>query len=773
MSEPDTLLPPPHAGLSPRRRMIAAGLYLSVGALAAYITWLDHLVTRELVERRWSAPAQVYARPVELYAGLPLSAGAIEQDLKQLGYRRSSEPAEPGTYRRRGSRLDVHLRRVRFGDEVREAQRLRVVAGRDGISTLASEGGREVSTARLDPKPIGTLFPVHGEDRIVTAPDEVPALLPEALKIVEDRDFEAHWGIDLQAIVRAAWANLRAGRVAQGGSTLTQQLVKSVFLEKRRTFRRKAREALMAVLVDARFEKAEIMNAYINEVYLGQDGARAIHGFGLASRFYFAKPLAELDLAESALLVGLVRGPSYYNPRAHPRRAKERRDFVLTQLAQLEVISERDAHAAMKRPLGIAPRVAAGAQYAAYLDFVRRTLRRDYREHDLKQAGLQIFTNLDTRAQMLAERAMSEELASLDRRMKSGQRPVEGALVLTVPQSGEVIALVGARNGQVSGFNRALDAMRPIGSLAKPFVYLAALESGRYHAASIIHDEPVEVRLRNGESWRPQNYDREMLGALPVLRALAESRNLATVQLGLDVGLSPIARTFQTLGLEREPSRVPALLLGAVELTPIEVAQLYNTLANGGFYAPLRAVRTVVAADGRVLTASPLEVTAAADPAAVYQLNRMLVEVMTHGTGHAAAERLPSDLITAGKTGTSSDFRDSWFAGFSGSHLAVVWLGHDDNSPTGLSGSRGALPVWAAVMGDVSTRSWQAPVPESLAETWVEYSSGLATEPGCADDVIGIVVPRGTRLELLDGCRESEFDYFADRFIDWWREATR
>ncbi|MGQ0835427.1 MAG: penicillin-binding protein 1B [Gammaproteobacteria bacterium] len=762
-----------YARLSSRRRLIAASLYVLVAGAAVYIAWLGHIVTREFEGRRWTVPAQVYAQPLELYPGLSLSADAIEQELKRLGYRRASDPVEPGTYRRRGSRVDVMLRKARFADEVRDAQPLRIVADERGIMSLQGRDGEDQTVVRLDPLLIGSLFPVHGEDRIVVGPDEVPPLLPQALKIVEDRNFDSHNGIDLRAILRAAWVNLRAGKVEQGGSTLTQQLVKSFFLDEQRTFRRKAREAAMAVILEGRFEKAEIMNAYVNEIYLGQDGNRAIHGFGLASRFYFGKPLAELELPELALLVGIVRGPSYYNPRAHPKRAKERRDFVLERLAKFEVIPEKDAKTAIKQPLGVAPRGKGSGQYLAYLELVRRTLRRDYREEDLTQEGLQIFTSLDPRVQAAAERAIDEQLVRLDRRQKSKKRPLEGALVVTTPQSGEVVALVGGRQMRLTGFNRALDAKRSIGSLAKPIVYLAALESGRYHAASLVYDEPVEVRLRNGEHWRPQNFDQETLGPLPVVRALAESRNLATVQLGLDVGLAAVAEKFNTLGLDREPARVPALLLGAAELAPIEVAQVYNALANGGFHTPLRAVQAVKTSEGRTLKAFSLEVTTAADPAAVYQLNRMLAEVMTHGTGRAAAARLPAGLITAGKTGTSSDFRDSWFAGFSGSHLIVVWVGHDDNSPTGLTGSQGALPVWSTVMREIGPRSWDAAMPETLEEAWVEYSSGLATEPGCAEDVIGIAVPRGTQLDFRDGCDAPGFDYFAERLIDWFRGAAR
>lgn len=746
-------------------------LLIVLAAAAAFLAWLDFVITSQFEGRRWTVPAQVYAQPLELHPGLALSANGFEQELKRLGYR-ASRVAQSGSYRRRGTHIDVNLRKARFADRQREAQPLRVVADARAIVSLQDPVGRDLPAFRLDPLLIGSLFPVHGEDRIVVAPDEVPPLLPAALKVIEDRDFDSHHGISFWAIGRAAWANLRAGTVKQGGSTLTQQLVKSYFSDERRTLRRKAGEAVMAVLLEGHYEKAEILNAYVNEIYLGQDGGRAIHGFGLASRFYFGKPLNELELAEIALLVGIVRGPSYYNPRAQPERAKERRDFVLKRLVEFEVVPEQDGAAAMKQPLGVVARGADG-YYPAYLEFVRRTLRQDYREEDLAQAGLRIFTSLDPRVQATAERALDEELARLDRQQKAKERLLEGALIVTTPPSGEVVAIVGGRQTRLGGFNRALDARRPIGSLGKPIVYLAALETGRYHAASLLYDEPIEVRHGNGRPWRPQNFDHQSLGPMPLVRALAESRNLATVQLGLDVGVEAVARKFTALGLDREPAPVPALLLGAVELAPIEVAQLYNALANGGTHTPLHAVQAVITSEGGVLRAFPQEASAAADPGAVYQLNRMLIEVMTHGTGRAAAMQLPAGLVTAGKTGTSSGFRDSWFAGFSGSHLAVVWIGHDDNTPTGLTGSRGALPVWSKVMSGIETRSWAAPMPKTLDETWIEYTSGLVTEPGCADDVIPIVVPDGTQIDARHFCGAPRLDYLGRRLAEWWRGITQ
>jgi penicillin-binding protein 1B len=753
-----------------RRRVVVRALLIVLAVALIYIGWLDYVITSQFRDRGWTVPTQVYAKPLELRPGIPLPAKDVAKELERLGYRESAT-ATPGTYRRQGSKFDIVLRKARFADRIRAATWIRVVADARAIESLQDANGRDLRNIALEPPLIGNLHPVHGEDRIIVAPDEIPPLLPAALKAIEDRNFDRHAGVDLKAILRAAWVNLRAGRIEQGGSTLTQQLVKSYFLDQRRSLTRKAREAVMAVLLERRFDKTLLMSGYINEIYLGQDGDRAIHGFGLASRFYFGKPLDELELAEVALLVGIVRGPSYYSPRAQAERAMARRNFVLAELAELQVVTAKEAAVAAKTPLGVVPRTARGF-YPAYLEYVRRELRRDYDDEDLNRAGLTVFSSLDPRVQAAAERAVEQELAKLDARRKSTKRSLETALVVTLPDSGEVVAMVGGRRPQAAGFNRALNAKRPIGSLVKPIVYLAALETGRYHAASPLNDGPVEVRMKNGQNWRPRNLDRQMLGPVPLVRALADSRNLATVQLGLEVGLAPVAQKFRALGLDREPAEVPSLLLGAVELAPVEVAQIYNAFASGGTHRPLSAVQGVTTSDGSRLKAKPREVRAAADASAVYQLNRMLAEVMIRGTGRAGAARLPAGLVTAGKTGTSSDLRDSWFAGFSGSHLVVAWVGHDDNAPTGLTGSQGALPLWSNAMSAIAQRSWQAPMPAKLEEAWIDYATGLVPpDPACAQEMIPVAVPQGTLLEYTSECYPAEFD-FVERVRNWWQRLS-
>jgi penicillin-binding protein 1B len=731
---------------------VLIGSAVLIVLFSAYFFYLDRSVTEQFQGTRWTLPAQVFAAPLELYVGAPLPMNDLLEELARLRYRPAQTLERPGTYRRQDARIDIALRATRFADESRRAGIITVMAGAHAIEALRDAAGHDMPILRLDPLLIGSIFPTHGEDRIVVSPAEVPVLLPAALKAVEDRKFNSHHGVDPEAMLRALWVDLRAHQIAQGGSTLTQQLVKSYFLDSRQTMGRKAREALMAIALEMHFTKADLMNAYINEIYLGQDGDRAVHGFGLASQFYFGKPLSELDLSELSLLVAIVRGPSYYDPRHHPDRALARRNLVLKLMADLNVISAQDAANAAARPLGVTTR-AAGAYYPAYLDFVRRTLRRDYRDTDLTQEGLKIYTSLEPRAQDDAERTLDRELARLEKTRKPTNLPLDGAVVITSPSSGEVIAIVGGRRIGYSGFNRALDAARPMGSLVKPFVYLTALETHRYTDASIVTDAPVDIRLSNGVHWKPVNFTRQTYGAVPLVRALAESMNLATVAVGMDVGVTRVAQTLQRFGLERAPAQVPAMLLGAADATPLEVAQLYGGLASGGYRTPLRAVRTVLSANGIPLKAFPLELTPVAQPDVVYEVDQMMQQVMERGTGRPARAVLPADITVLGKSGTSQDLRDSWFAGFSGSHLAVVWVGYDDNRPTGFTGAAAALAIWAHVLADLHTTSWTGAMPESLTDVSIDYLTGLQLEGNCTDpNAIHIAVPISSQLPKDPNC---------------------
>ena len=745
---------------------LAGFVALLVAAFALWIWLLDRQIVSQFEGRRWDLPAQVYARPLELYAGLRLNADELQRELGALGYSPATSIRTQGTYARLSGRIVLMTRPFQFWDGAQPAQKATISFGAGGIASMTDERGRDLPLLRLDPPFIGNIFTAHGEDRIVLGPDQVPELLLQSLKIVEDRDFDEHRGISLRAIARAMWANIRAGGIEQGGSTLTQQLVRSYFLDNSRTLTRKLREALMSILLELHFDKPDLLNAYVNEIYLGQAGDRAIHGFGLASQFYFGKPLTELEPQETALLVAVVRGPSWYDPRRQPERTRKRRDMVLDLMAEFELISTAEAGKAKQRELGVRGKATSFASYnPGFMDLVRRELRADYREEDLLNAGLRIMTTLDPRIQALAEQRLKEGLDQLEtsRRRKAGS--LEGAIVVTGTQAPDVVAIVGGRNSRMQGFNRALDAKRPIGSLVKPVVFLAGFESGRYTAATLVDDAPLSIRLDSGKTWSPQNYDRLYRGPVPAVRALAESLNTPTVRIGMDVGPRKVAGLLKSLGVANKPAALPSLLLGAVDLSPMEVAQVYNSLGNGGFHTPLKAVRAVLDVEGKPLERYQLKIDRAADSSAVAQLTTSMLQVVDRGTARGARRWLPPDLAVAGKTGTSDDLRDSWFAGFTNDHVVVVWVGADDNSPTGLSGASGALPVWARLVAGFGDLGYEAIPAEDLVDVSFDYATGMMSRADCGD-LISVPLPAGTVLPEKPDCM-PESDDLTRRGIEW------
>lgn len=717
-----------------RGRLFLFGAVLVGAAALAYAAYLDVSIRAQFDGKRWSVPARVYARPLELYPGLPLRPDELLAELRLLGYRPVERPVEGGTYARGAEGVRLYTRGFDFWDgaEPSRALDLRFADGRlDAVRETRS--GRSVDLARLDPLYMGGIYPGHKEDRILVRLDQVPRLLVGALLAVEDREFMDHVGLDFRAIARALVANLRAGSTVQGGSTITQQLIKNYFLTNERTLWRKANEAVMAMLLEWHYSKEEILEAYLNEVYLGQDGGRAVHGVGLASHFYFERPVQNLSLPQMATLIALIRGPAYYHPNRHPQRLLQRRNRILQVMAAEGLIDPVEAEQAARSKLGVRQRPTSGAsRYPAFMDLVRRQLRRDYRDEDLSSDGLRIFTTLDPVVQQVAERGLTEQLDRLQPRVTSEKERLQGAVVMSRPDTGEVLALVGGRDPRFPGFNRALDAQRPVGSLAKPAIVLAALSrSERYSLLTPVEDSPVRVVNVDGTEWNPGNYDGSSHGEVPMYEALVNSYNQASVRLGLDVGVEEVRDTLVRLGLDRKISAYPSLLLGAVALSPFEIAQVYQTLANGGFRTPPRAIREVLTAEGDPLQRYSLNVTQAADPAAVAMTNSALQEVVRSGTGRGLRAWVAPELHVAGKTGTTDDLRDSWFAGFSGSHLGVVWLGRDDNASINLTGAGGALPVWGRAVSQLRTRRLELAMPDGVEHVLVDANNGLLADAGC------------------------------------------
>lgn len=703
-------------------------------ALAGFVLYLDITIREAFNGRKFALPARVYGRALELFPGQKLNAQSMVEELRRLGYHENPEPNAPATYRYIPNGVELTTRDFVFWDGPQASQRLRVGFEQDRVAALQERGAedRDLPLLRLEPPLIGGIYPGHNEDRALLRLDQVPRTLIDTLVAVEDRQFYSHWGIDPRGIARALFRTITGQRI-EGGSTLTQQLVKNFFLSSERTLTRKGTEVLMALLLELHYSKDEILETYLNEVYLGQDASRAIHGVGLASHFYFDRPLERLELHEIALLVGMIKGPGVYDPRNKPEQALQRRNVVLQEMVKLGVISQSQYAQARSKPLGVIRRAPTGTSpYPAFLQYVHRQLQRDYREEDLRSEGLRIFTTLDPRVQRQAERALSQRLTQLESSRRMPANTLEGSVVVSSTQQGEVLAMVGGRQARYAGYNRAIDARRQIGSLAKPIVYLTALEQpARYNLLTPLDDSPLVWRQRGAPDWKPQNYDHKFNGQVPLRAALARSLNVATARLGIELGVDRILDKLPRYGIESRPPPYPSSLLGAYELSPVEVTQMYQVFADGGFRTPLRAIREIVTADGKPLQRYPLTIESVAAAAPVYLLTTALQDVVRDGTAQGLSNWLPPEVHAAGKTGTTDDMRDSWFAGYTGDLVAVVWVGRDDNKPTGLSGATGALTVWGDMMKSLQPEPLEPALPEDVELADIDPATGQRYAGSC------------------------------------------
>ena len=693
----------------------------------AYVGYQDRVVREQFEGKRWALPARVYAGAPEVFVGSAYDAASFEWLLGQMKYRKDPQLSTQGSYVRIGDEIVFKTRDFRFWDKPETAREIRAQFAEGQIILLEEmDSGKSVPLLRLDPAQIGSFYPARREDRVLIQLDQAPDQLVKALFASEDHNFYSHHGVSLRGILRALWVNMRAGGIVQGGSTITQQLVKNFYLTSERTWWRKLNEITMSLILDARYSKDEILEAYLNEIYLGQDGARAIHGFGLASQYYFARAIEELELQHIAVLVSLVRGPSYYDPYRFPERVLKRRDLILDEMADQGFIEPSVAREAKAHALEIVtdPHQST-SRYPAFMDLVRRQLQKEYRPEDLTSEGLRIFTTLDVNVQYHLQEAVSDSLSDLEAHHPKAHKGLEGAAIMTRRATGEIAALVGGRDASATGFNRALDASRQIGSLYKPVVYLTALqEPDRYTLTTPLQDTAIQIKLP-GNDWAPSNYDSRQHGTVPLYKALAHSYNLATVRLGMDVGVAHTAQTLRKLGVEKKVDLVPSLLLGIAALTPLEVTQMYQTLASDGFLTPPRAIQAVVSTEGKTLQRYGLDVKQSVDSGSVYVLNHALEEVMRSGTGKPVYQTLPRDMRMAGKTGTTNELRDSWFAGFTGDYLGVAWIGKDDNQPAGLTGAEGALKIWSRAMKAVSRESLELEKPDNVRMVWI--GSGCAS----------------------------------------------
>ncbi len=749
----------------PTRRQVFRVLRWSVGVFVVLFLALGFWVYRSAVGRfqvrKLRLPTRIYADYVPLKPGMRMQTDDLLEKLDRLGYRETKRLDAPGQYLRAEDGVDLYTRAFTHPTGEYPAEPIRITIAKAQVEAVVSlREPHPVENAALEPELLTSVLSEQLENRSPVTLNQVPQILQDAVVVTEDVRFWHHPGVDPVGILRAVFRNVRKGGVAEGASTLTQQLVKNYYLTSERTYRRKIIEVFMAVILDARYSKPEILEAYLNDIYLGRNRSISILGVGEASRFYFGKPVSELDVAEAALLAGMIRSPNNYSPFANPELATRRRNTVLQLMLKEKKIDQAQYDAAHAEALPAKPfrRKTGLASIPFYVDRVLQELQTDYGIDDVKGRGLRIYTAIDLDAQDAAARIVESSLASLEKRssrLRNHDPSLQGAIIhLDVP-TGEIRALVGGRNYERSQFNRALKSKRLVGSLFKPFVYLTAFEPSLSNqnitAATRVDDARFVLKRRWSEDWSPRNYDGNYQGWVTVQHALEGSLNAASVRIGLACGIAPIIKTARTLGVQEEMDEDnPSILLGAVGIPPIQMAEAYSTIARQGARIAPRAIRFVTDDRGRTLgsdDAKPLQVFPQRD---VYVLTNIMKGVVDRGTA-GQARSMGFRKIAAGKTGTTNDKRDAWFIGFTPHTLTLTWVGFDDNDPMGLSGSDAAVPMWTRYMLAVtgSEPNDDFPAPPGIMFTQVdEISGGLAT-PNCPRNLIdNMAFKSGTQPEI-------------------------
>ncbi len=738
------------------RRFAFALLLLLAAATTAgsVLLWsamqrLDAVVSERFRTHRWQFPSKIYSDSLLIYPGINLKAIGFLPRLRDLGYRRVQDAVtRKGEFRvnEADGYIDLHLHDVPppafdgAGRPVRLSTAGSIVTHMEDLETQ-----QELYAVELDPELISGLYAGVWQERRLVTLDAVPPLLLRAIIDVEDQHFYEHHGIDVSGVFRALWVDLRRGHIVQGGSTLTQQLMKNFFLTDERSIKRKLREALMAIIVERRFSKEEILTNYINEIYLGQKGAQGIYGVSEAARFYFATEPNEMSIAEMATIAGLIKAPSRYSPFRDPDRSLRRRNYALTLMLRQGDITAEQYAAAIQEPLRLAPAVNETRDAPYFVDFVRQELSQMYPADVLTTEGLRIYTALDMHLQRLAELILQNGLAKLEEhhprlRPEKPTEQLQGCLIAIQPQTGAIKAMMGGRDYRFTQFNRCTQAMRQPGSVFKPFTYLAAFEHTRHSehpilATTRLDDEPFEWAF-DQQVWSPANYRKEYLGSVTVRQALEMSLNAATAHLARDIGVQAIIDMAHRMGINSPLPPFPAVVLGAAEVTPFEVAQAFTALANNGLRTVPLSIKKVVDRSNQPIERNPVQVEQVVPADTAYLVTHLMEGVIDHGTGRGARARGFS-RPAAGKTGTTNDYKDAWFVGFTPDLLTVVWVGFDHHRQIGLAGSEAALPIWTEFMRQ-ATEGLPAnafvPPPGVVLERIDPYSGLLAT-PQCPETI--------------------------------------
>ena len=697
---------------------------------AWYLKRLEDTVSEKFEGQKWVFPSKIYSDSYLLYVGMSVRLDDLVEKLRRLGYFESlAQPKAKGEYRiaKSDHLIEIYLHDFDFPTEHFKGVPVRIAFQGTMVTRIEDMAtGKEMFSLELDPELITGLYERIWQERKVVKLAEVPPLLVKAIIAVEDERFYSHHGVDPVGILRAMWVNFRSMSFQQGGSTLTQQLMKNFFLTDERTISRKIPEAVMALIAERKYSKETILENYLNEIYLGQRGSQGIFGVWEASQFYFSKPLDDLTVGETALLAGLIRAPNRVSPYRSAEAATRRRNVVLAKLLDDRIITRRQYDAALREKLPQRALVKVTNDAPFYVDYLRRELEENYSNAELTKEGLRIFSSLDLNMQRMAERALVEGLKKLEAAhpalRRKGDDGLEGAIVVLRPQTGEIKAMVGGRNYSKSQFNRVFQARRQPGSVFKPFVYLAALMYGgqsgiRYTPETVIDDSQFTWSY-DGRDWQPSNYNNEYFGAVTLRRALENSLNSATGRVAQDVGIRRVREVAHRLGIQSPLPAVPSLALGAAEVTPLEIAVAFSTLANGGVRPRPLAVRNVADQNMHLLEKRDVRSQQVISPQLAYMMNELLKGVLDRGTA-AAARRLGFTRPAAGKTGTTNDYKDAWFVGYTPDLLAVVWVGFDGPSKLGLSGAEAALPIWTDFMKNATANM---PVTDFVAPATVPES---------------------------------------------------
>ncbi|WP_190338833.1 penicillin-binding protein 1B [Vibrio sp. S11_S32] len=729
--------------------MVAAGFYF------------NNVVTQRFSGQLFELPTVVYARVLNLAPGTEISVAKLRQELDVLNYRKVANPMREGEYSASSTKIELIRRPFDFENGPEPARHVMLYFKGNELSRIQSlDSKADLGFLRIEPKMLGMLEAKKSETRLFLKREQFPEAMVQALLSTEDRNFYHHGGVSPVAIARAFVVNLKAGRAVQGGSTLTQQLAKNLFFSSEKTFWRKFKEAYIAMILDHRFSKDRILEAYLNEVYLGQNGGEAIHGFALASRYYFGQPLQELRIDQLAMLVGMVKGPSYYNPVRRPELTQERRDLVLELMMRQNILSPTQYNDAATRPLDLQKNPHLGRRQPAYFEQLQIELKDKVGDKFKADTGLRLFTTLDPVSQSYLEASVKRTLPKLEKRSGKG---LETAVVAVDRQTGEIRAMVGGRQAGYDGFNRALSASRQIGSLAKPSVYLTALEqTDKYNLATTLPDRPITLTNKQGKKWSPKNYDRKFRGEVPLYQAMAKSLNVPTVNLGMQVGIPAVMDTLEKLGVDRQEIRpVPSMFLGSYSLTPYQVAQMFQTITNSGKRARLTALRNVTDVDGNVLYQSVPKASQQVPQQAAWLTTYIMKRVVSEGTSRYLQSKYGWATLAA-KTGTSNDLRDSWFVGVDGREVVTIWTGRDDNKPTKLTGASGSLRIYADYLSQRAPEKLTLPWPKNIATDHFDATSAGGYEQDCSGN---IDLPMWDKNgEIKDKCNNSPKRWIKDLF---------